>query len=139
MKKSKKDTAGEGAPAGKRNSRKKTEAAATPSSGEAPQVVSPAATASDTRSEARFADREVPLPHTTVLETVAEIELPYEQISRRAYEIYVQRGAAPGRALDDWLEAERDVRRYRSPEARGRTESPDSQPDSQPDAASQVR
>ena len=30
-------------------------------------------------------------------------------VSRRAYEIYLSRGAAPGMALDDWLQAEREL------------------------------
>jgi hypothetical protein len=29
-----------------------------------------------------------------------------EDIRRRAYEIYLERGEQPGRALDDWLQAE---------------------------------
>ena len=31
-----------------------------------------------------------------------------EEIRRRAYEIYVERGKQPGGALDDWLRAERE-------------------------------
>jgi hypothetical protein len=31
----------------------------------------------------------------------------YEDIARKAYELYTQRGGAPGRDVDDWLEAER--------------------------------
>jgi hypothetical protein len=34
-----------------------------------------------------------------------------EEIRRRAYEIYCERGEQPGRELDDWLEAEREVER----------------------------
>lgn len=34
---------------------------------------------------------------------------PEEEIRRRAYEIYLERGDQPGRALDDWLQAEREV------------------------------
>ena len=34
---------------------------------------------------------------------------PEEEIRRRAYEIYVERGDEPGSALDDWLQAEREV------------------------------
>ena len=30
-------------------------------------------------------------------------------IRERAYEVYLQRGRSDGQALDDWLEAERDV------------------------------
>ena len=33
-----------------------------------------------------------------------------EQIRRRAYEIYLQRGATPGGANEDWIVAEREVR-----------------------------
>jgi len=35
-------------------------------------------------------------------------------IEKRAYEIYQQRGATPGRELDDWLTAEREIARERS-------------------------
>jgi hypothetical protein len=33
----------------------------------------------------------------------------YDHIATRAYEIYIARGAEPGRDLDDWLEAERQL------------------------------
>lgn len=33
-----------------------------------------------------------------------------DRIARRAYEIYDARGRADGRDLDDWLQAEREVR-----------------------------
>src|SRR3989442_13631916 len=33
----------------------------------------------------------------------------HEEISVRAYEIYLARGAAPGNDLDNWLEAERQL------------------------------
>ena len=32
-----------------------------------------------------------------------------EEIRRRAYKIYVERGEQPGRELDDWLQAEREL------------------------------
>src|SRR5882762_7622541 len=32
-----------------------------------------------------------------------------EKIRRRAYEIYLERGEQPGRELDDWLQAEREL------------------------------
>ena len=32
-----------------------------------------------------------------------------EEIRRRAYKIYLQRGEQPGRELDDWLQAEREL------------------------------
>ena len=34
-----------------------------------------------------------------------------EDIERRAYDLYQQRGAGDGNALDDWLQAERDLQR----------------------------
>ncbi len=33
-----------------------------------------------------------------------------EEIRQRAYEIHLDGGAAPGRELDDWLQAERELR-----------------------------
>jgi hypothetical protein len=34
-----------------------------------------------------------------------------EEIRRCAYEIYLERGEQPGRELDDWLQAERELKR----------------------------
>ena len=34
-----------------------------------------------------------------------------ERIQRRAYELYVQRGNESGSELDDWLQAEEEIRR----------------------------
>jgi hypothetical protein len=34
-----------------------------------------------------------------------------EEIRRRAYEIYLECGEQPGRELDDWLQAERELER----------------------------
>ena len=36
-----------------------------------------------------------------------------EEIRRRAYQIYLERGEQPGRELDDWLQAERELKRGR--------------------------
>jgi hypothetical protein len=36
---------------------------------------------------------------------------PQEEIRRRAYEIYLERGEQPGCDLDDWLRAERELQR----------------------------
>jgi len=33
-----------------------------------------------------------------------------QRIAARAYELYRERGCSDGRDLDDWLEAERDIR-----------------------------
>ena len=35
----------------------------------------------------------------------------HEEIRRRAYGIYLERGEQPGRELDDWLQAERELKR----------------------------
>ena len=32
-----------------------------------------------------------------------------QEIARRAYEIYLSRGGAPGADVDDWLQAEREL------------------------------
>lgn len=34
----------------------------------------------------------------------------HEEIALRAYEIYLERGGAPGDALEDWTRAERELR-----------------------------
>ena len=34
---------------------------------------------------------------------------PHEAVARRAYEIFLRRGGAPGRDLEDWLQAEREL------------------------------
>ena len=33
-----------------------------------------------------------------------------QEIRRRAYEIYLERGAEPGHELEDWLQAERELK-----------------------------
>jgi hypothetical protein len=38
----------------------------------------------------------------------------FDSIARRAYEIYQGRGASDGADLDDWLEAERQIRQGRA-------------------------
>ena len=45
--------------------------------------------------------------------TSAEIgnSAPQEEIRRRAYELYLERGEQPGCDLDDWLQAERELQR----------------------------
>jgi Protein of unknown function (DUF2934) len=35
----------------------------------------------------------------------------HDQINHRAYQIYLERGARPGNELDDWLSAERELKR----------------------------
>jgi hypothetical protein len=45
--------------------------------------------------------------------TMTEIQMenyaPEEEIRHRAYEIYLERGEQPGRDVEDWLQAEREL------------------------------
>jgi Protein of unknown function (DUF2934) len=45
-------------------------------------------------------------PHAE--DTSANHSANQDAISRRAYEIYLERGSLPGRELEDWLQAERE-------------------------------
>jgi hypothetical protein len=36
-------------------------------------------------------------------------QLAKEDTARRAYELYVQRGSQPGKAVEDWLRAEKEL------------------------------
>jgi hypothetical protein len=40
----------------------------------------------------------------------AEPEIGNEEIAQRAYALYEQRGRLPGAELDDWLQAEQELR-----------------------------
>ena len=42
-----------------------------------------------------------------------------EEIRLRAYEIYLQRGGLPGNELVDWLQAEGELERAATPNAKG--------------------
>ena len=46
-------------------------------------------------------------PHT---EQVATIKLTHEDISRRAYEIYVENGCKEGQSEQNWLQAEQELK-----------------------------
>ena len=45
----------------------------------------------------------------TVPSYTDDISANHDEIRRRAYEIYVERGALPGQDLEDWLQAEREI------------------------------
>jgi Protein of unknown function (DUF2934) len=45
----------------------------------------------------------------TTQASTAEVSAPDEEIRRRAYEIYLERGEQQGGELDDWLQAEREL------------------------------
>jgi hypothetical protein len=51
----------------------------------------------------------IPTPLRTSKQTREGASELQEQIRRRAYELYEQRGRDDGRDLDDWLQAESDV------------------------------
>jgi hypothetical protein len=55
------------------------------------------------------------IPATCIEEETAGVSVGNsardEVIRRRAYEIYRERGEQPGRELDDWLQAERELKR----------------------------
>jgi hypothetical protein len=42
---------------------------------------------------------------------MATAKVPKDKIAVRAYEIFKSRGGKPGRDLDDWLQAERELAR----------------------------
>jgi hypothetical protein len=46
------------------------------------------------------------------LKTIIQANAPIteDRIRQRAYEIHQARGAAPGQELDDWLQAEREIK-----------------------------
>jgi hypothetical protein len=54
-----------------------------------------------------------PTPKT--LKEIVESQPTQEEIRQRAYEIHVSRGDSPGDELQDWLEAERELRGKQPP------------------------
>ena len=53
------------------------------------------------------------MPHPTLVEAAADAieDLPLEErVQVRAYELYVLRGNESGSELDDWLQAEDEIR-----------------------------
>jgi hypothetical protein len=51
-------------------------------------------------------------PMSPQIETNSQIS--EQQIAQRAYALYLARGGADGHALDDWLQAERELREQRN-------------------------
>jgi Protein of unknown function (DUF2934) len=60
-------------------------------------------------------------------DTIDQI-VSYEEIEKRAYEIYLRRGGGDGRDLDDWFAAEQELAQERSQDSEayrsGRQEQP---------------
>lgn len=62
-----------------------------------------------------------PRPERPVNPEAVVPALSNEEIGRRAYEIYLARGAQPGHDLEDWLQAEKELlEEIRRAEASGR-------------------
>jgi hypothetical protein len=49
------------------------------------------------------------LASTRLQQHLLEIEEVRALITERAHQLYVQRGAEPGKEMDDWLRAEKDI------------------------------
>jgi hypothetical protein len=45
----------------------------------------------------------------TVVAESGAVGVSADEIARRAFEVYCARGGEPGRALEDWLQAEREL------------------------------
>ena len=52
----------------------------------------------------------MPAPARATKSTIKTLS-PEERIRRRAYDLYVRRGNQSGSELDDWLQAEKEIRR----------------------------
>jgi hypothetical protein len=53
--------------------------------------------------------RDAPPDRKTAGERVGPLGTAQQEIARRAYEMYLERGGGPGRDLEDWLRAECEV------------------------------
>jgi oligoendopeptidase F len=51
----------------------------------------------------------MPAPQRTTKQAAKSTDDPQEEIRRRAYELYEQRGRENGRDLEHWLQAESEV------------------------------
>lgn len=49
------------------------------------------------------------VPTTKEVAMIKRKELSKEDIAHRAYELYVQRGAEPGKDVEDWVRAEKEL------------------------------
>jgi Protein of unknown function (DUF2934) len=59
--------------------------------------------------------------HADAAELPAENPARDEEIRRRAYEIYLERGGQDGGELDDWLQAEHELKAAATMESRARS------------------
>ena len=65
-------------------------------------------------SDARALGRARRRMDQTPTDSVEPIEFSAELIARRAYELFLERGATHGHDVDDWLTAESELMRARS-------------------------
>ena len=63
----------------------------------------------------------------------------HEEIEKRAYEIYLRRGGADGRDLDDWFAAEQELAQERSQDSDSELSRSSRQEQSQPSVQRLVR
>jgi hypothetical protein len=49
------------------------------------------------------------VPTTKEVAMIESKEVSKENIARRAYELYTQRGCEPGKDVDDWVSAEKEL------------------------------
>jgi hypothetical protein len=71
------------------------------------ESVGDAAAASTSAGPARREEADVAAP--TAAPKRQQTESRIDRIARRAHEIYLARGGAHGKALEDWLQAEREI------------------------------
>lgn len=74
----------------------------------APEVKAAAKTAEPKTVEAKPVEVREPRKNLTEVRRVVPINLE-EEIRRRAYQLYEERGCTPGHENDDWLVAEREI------------------------------
>jgi hypothetical protein len=65
--------------------------------------------ASTTATESACVRRE---PAAAAVGAVEAAVLNEDEVRRRAYEIFVRRGRTPGREVEDWLEAEQELKSH---------------------------
>jgi hypothetical protein len=49
------------------------------------------------------------VPTTKEVAMIERKEISREDIARRAYELYTQRGCEPGKDIEDWVRAEKEL------------------------------
>ena len=77
------------------------------SNGSAPEIKKQSALQSSSAAESRATNGAAPQARST--ETTVYPSVSEEQIRRRAYELYTQRGGGHGRHVEDWFRAEAEL------------------------------